>query len=94
MREKIVEKALKEPKFREELKKNANAAVEREAGVKIPAGTTIKVLEDSASVVHLVLPPAGLKGALSDKELEKVSGGTYGQCIDQSSSYRSTINSN
>lgn len=94
MREKIIEKALKDPKFREELKKNATAAVEKEAGVKVPAGTTIKVLEDTASTVHLVLPPPGLgKGALSDRDLEKVSGGAFGQCLDQSSNYRSTINS-
>jgi hypothetical protein len=93
MREKIIQKALNDPKFREELKKNAVAAVEKEAGVKVPSGTTIKVLEDSASTVHLVLPPAQLKGALSDKDLAKVSGGAFTQCLDESSNYRSGINS-
>jgi hypothetical protein len=48
--------------------------------VKVPAGVTVKIVEDSSSVVHLVLPalaPAQ-KGALSEADLEKVSGGASG----------------
>ncbi len=78
---KIVAKALKEPEFKAELLKNPAAAVEKAAGVKVPSGITLKVLEDSASVVHLVLPamtgPA--KGELSDKDLSGVSGGAAGK---------------
>ncbi len=47
-----------------------------EAGVEVPAGTTIKVVEDTADTRHLVLPVApGDAGELSAEELEKVAGG-------------------
>jgi hypothetical protein len=72
-RAEIVAKALKDPKFREELKKNPAAAIEKAVGVKLPAGVTVRIVEDSASVVHLVLPPSGRP--LSEKELGKVAGG-------------------
>ena len=81
--EKIVTKAMRDPAFRAALLKDANAAVEKELGVKIPAGLKIKVVEDSATTVHLALPAAAKKGELSDSDLENVAGGagkmTYGQ---------------
>lgn len=81
--EKIVAKALKDAAFRAALLKDANAAVEKELGVKLPAGLKIKVVEDTATTVHLALPAAAKKGELSDADLEKVAGGagrlTYGQ---------------
>ncbi len=45
-------------------------------GVEAPAGTTVKVMEDTAETQHLVLPvsPAAA-GELSSEELEKVAGG-------------------
>jgi hypothetical protein len=69
----IVAKAVKDPKFREELKKDPAAAIEKAIGVKLPAGMTVKVVEDTAAVVHLVLPPSARP--LSEKELGKVAGG-------------------
>lgn len=54
----LVKKAMADPKFKAELLKSPNAAAEK-AGVKLPAGVAIKVVEDSTSHVHLVLPPAG-----------------------------------
>lgn len=76
-RTEIVKKALSDAAFKAELLKSPNAAVEKAAGVKVPAGVTVKILEDSASVVHLVLPvlAAAPKGELAEKDLEKVSGG-------------------
>lgn len=71
----VVKKALTDAAFKAELLKNPNAAVEKAAGVKVPAGMTVKVLEDTASVVHLVLPPAASKGRLSEKDLSGVAGG-------------------
>jgi hypothetical protein len=69
----ITAKAVKDPKFREELKKDPASAIEKALGIKLPAGLTVKVVEDSASTVHLVLPH--FEGSLSEKELGKVSGG-------------------
>lgn len=90
-RSEVVAKAVKDAAFRAELKKDPAKAIEKAVGVKLPAGLSVKVVEDSASVVHLVLPPAGLQ--LDEKQLGKVSGGggyatLVGPCYDQSSSYR------
>jgi len=47
-----------------------------EAGVEIPAGTTVKALENTADTTHLVLPVAPNNvGEMSSDELEKVAGG-------------------
>lgn len=73
-RAKVIQKALTDPAFKAELLKNPAAAVEKATGVKVPAGTTIKVVEDSGSVVHLVVP-ALPKAAMSDADLGKVAGG-------------------
>ncbi len=49
-----------------------------EAGVEVPAGTTVKVVEDTAETKHLVLPVApGDAGELSAEELEKVAAGAF-----------------
>jgi hypothetical protein len=71
----VLAKAVKDPAFRKELLADPAAAIEKATGVKVPAGMNVKVIEDSASVVHLVLP-ADPK-ALNESDLKKVSGG-YG----------------
>lgn len=90
-RAELVSKALKDPSFRAELKKDPAAAIEKAVGVKLPDGVTVKVVEDSASVVHLVLPPAAQP--LSEGNLGKVSGGagtdTIGSTCENNS--RTTI---
>lgn len=78
---KVITKALTDAAFKKELLANPNAAIEKAVGFKLPAGVKIKVVEDSASAVHLVLPAAPAKGALSDKELEGVAGGSSLKCI-------------
>lgn len=47
-----------------------------EQGVEVPAGTTIKVVENTADTKHLVLPVAPSNvSELSIEELEKTAGG-------------------
>ena len=49
-----------------------------EVGVEVPAGNTVKVMENTADTHHLVLPvspPAA--GELSSEELEKIAGGIH-----------------
>lgn len=92
----ITKKALSDAKFRAELVQNPKAAIEGLTGIKIPAGVTVKVLEDTASVVHLVLPPGG-KGQLSEADLAKVAGGAGSmtnaiRCGDNSNGPVSCIN--
>lgn len=70
----IQSQAVKDAAFRAELKKDPKAAVEKLLGVKLPQGLSLKVVEDSATAVHLVLPPAA-DGPLAEGDLGKVSGG-------------------
>ena len=50
-----------------------------DAGVEVPAGTTVQVVEDTANTQHVVLPvaPAGASN-MSIEELTKVAGGESG----------------
>ena len=45
-----------------------------EAGIKLPAGVTVSLVEDSDTHLHLVLP-ARAQAALSDAQLDAVAGG-------------------
>lgn len=88
----VIKKALTDAAFKASLLKDPKAAVEKASGAKLPAGVTIKVVEDTASVVHLVLPAssAPAKGELSENDLGKVSGGVAIEntkgflCVDSS----------
>ena len=68
----LIAKASADPAFRSQLLSDTPAALAT-AGLKAPPGVTLKVIEDSHTLVHLVLPPAS--GALSDSDLGTVAGG-------------------
>lgn len=51
-------------------------AVLTEAGIELEDGVDVQVVEDTASVRHLVLPAAPAEGELSEDALEQVAGGT------------------
>lgn len=92
---KLILKALTDAAFMKQLRSNPNATIEKATGVKIPTGVTISVVEDTESVVHLVLPFAGLgESRPTDKELEKTAGGVaikqtmLGRCSDDSTTYQ------
>ena len=55
------------------------AAVLKEHGIEVPAEMAVKVVEDSAEVVHFILPSPPVE--LSEEELKQVAGGT-GTCGD------------
>ncbi len=74
----LVEKAMKDDMFREQLISDPRRAIETELGILLPANMQVKVLEEDATNVYLVLPansPAGDTDELSEMELEAVSGG-------------------
>ena len=55
-----------------------------EAGVEVPAGVTVKVVENTADIQHLVLPLAPSNASeLATEELEKVAGGITPQEMDR-----------
>ena len=70
---KIIARAWRDPAFKMQLMADPRATLEH-AGVAVPAGVTVEVMEDSATHVHFVLP---LKPTteLSDEVLDEAAGG-------------------
>lgn len=62
--------------YREALLKNPRAVVQEQFKIEIPESVTIKVIQESADTVYVVLPHVVEEGAeLSDADLEMVAGG-------------------
>ncbi len=77
---KAIARAWTDADYKARLLSDPHAAL-AEVGVAVPAGTTVKVLEDTAETHHLVLPvspAAAAAGELSSEELEQVAGGMMG----------------
>jgi Nitrile hydratase, alpha chain len=70
---KIIAKAWCDPAFKARLLADPHAALAGE-GISVLAGVTVKVVENTATEVHLVLPPKPA-GELSDEQLATVAGG-------------------
>ncbi len=49
--------------------------IEAQFQLSVPDGVTLKVVEDSAETINIVLPPNQAGGELSDADLEAVAGG-------------------
>ena len=74
----LIVRALKDESFRQELLANPKAVVEKEMaklkeGAKLPESLEIKVIEQPANALYLVLPT--LPDELSDEDLDSVAGG-------------------
>lgn len=79
----VIDRAAKDPEFREQLKQDPQGTVARELGVQVPSEITVDVVEETPTRVYLVLPPVpGQPGqALSDQDLEAVAGGWTSSCV-------------
>ena len=72
---KAIARAWTDTEYKTKLLSDPHAAL-AEAGIDVPAGTTIKFIEDTADTHHIVLPVAPTEaGKFSMNELEKVAGG-------------------
>ena len=69
----ILAKCWSDKAFKQELLTNTAATLQAE-GVQVPAGYTVKVMENTNDTLNFVLPP-NPNGELSDMELESVAGG-------------------
>ena len=70
---KIIARAWRDPAFKAKLMADPHGVLE-EAGLQVRDGVTVKVVENTDTHHHLVLPPKP-SGELSDAELDKVAGG-------------------
>ena len=70
---KLVARAWRDPTFKAKLIADPRAVL-REAGMAVPAGAAVKVVENTATHLHFVLPPKPV-GQLSDEALDEVAGG-------------------
>ena len=81
----------KNPQYRAALVKNPKAVLEGQMGNKLPAGVTVKSVEETADTIYVVVPYVPKPGAeLSDSALEAVAGGSSGKGEDTTTTYTCT----
>lgn len=76
----IISKAWTDEAFKQRLLADA-AAVLKEEGVSVPEGVTVKAVENSKDMFHLVIPPKPGPHALSEDQLHMVAGGDLSQAL-------------
>lgn len=72
LRDRLVDRAVRDEGFRARLLADPNPAIESELGLRIPEGFSVVVHEENDSTGHLVLPPSS---QLADADLDRVTAG-------------------
>ena len=79
MERRLIERSLQEESFRQRLLDDPKGAIEQEMGTRVPEGFEVRVVQENADTIYLMLPSAstveGEGGELSDEALESVAGG-------------------
>jgi hypothetical protein len=65
----LILRALRDPKLKEELKRDPKGVLSRELGLTIPADVNVQVLEETAKTVHLVIPFTSPMGKPDDAKI-------------------------
>ncbi len=77
----LVQRSLEDDSFKRRLLDDPKGTVEQELGGRLPEDVEVRVVEESAQTIYLVLPsasPLGEGEELSDRELGEVAGGPCG----------------
>jgi hypothetical protein len=78
----LIQRSLEDEDFRQRLLDDPKGTLEQEVGGRLPESIEVRVVEESAQTIYLVLPSASAVGeGLSDQELDAVAGGE-GQVIN------------
>jgi hypothetical protein len=72
----VIERATRDPEFRRELLADPRTTLEKMFRTTLPGGIEIRVLEETAQLVYLVLPPVEKAAEVSESELAAVAGVT------------------
>jgi hypothetical protein len=79
----LIQRSMEDDSFRQKLLDDPKGTLEQELGTRLPEGVVVRVVEESAQSIYLVLPFASAVGEgeeLSDRELEAVAGGDSFYC--------------
>jgi hypothetical protein len=78
MEQRLIQRSLEAEDFRQRLLENPRGAIEQELGSRLSEEVEVRVVEESAQTIYLVLPsasPLGEGSEISDQGLEEVAGG-------------------
>ena len=78
MERRLIQRSLEDETFRQRLLDDPKGTIEQELGSRLAESVEVRVVEESADTIYLVLPSAsvvGEGGELSDEALESVAGG-------------------
>jgi hypothetical protein len=81
----IVTRAIKDSEFRRRLLENPKEAVQKDLGIELPANVTLRVHENSSTVINIVLPAieSDAGRALSDADLAEAAGGVVALSLEK-----------
>ena len=76
MEARVIERAVKDESFRQQLVDDPHGALQQVLGVSLPGSVNIEVLEETPGTMYLVLPPAETGSReLSEQEVASIAGG-------------------
>jgi len=97
MERRLIERSLEDDAFRQRLLEDPRATMEQELGIQLRAEVQVQAEEETADTIYLVLPsvaPAGEGGEISDRDLDRVTGGmsAYDGFYDEPESLADSLN--